>query len=165
VEQLTVEALVPVGTPAYEEYADGESLFSMVIPLAAGEGQFFMCHQQWRDTWELPSGKLEPGESPLQAAERELLEELGAQVDRFRPLGILLTRLAQAPAQGHLYWGKVVQRDDLPPGSEMDKVRVFSLDMLPVPEQMAPVTRWVVRWMGHELIATGKGETTSWIWD
>ncbi len=163
-EELSVTALVPVNAPMYQDYTDRESVFAMVIPFAPGQGQFFMSHHHRRDTWELPSGKVDPGESPVQAAERELLEETGSRVDQLRPLGILLTQLGQVPGQGHLYWGEVIQRGNLPQGSEMDDVRAFSPDRLPAPEQMSPVTRWVVQWMGQQLVATGKEEGASWTW-
>lgn len=35
--------------------------------------------------WELPGGKVRPGEEPEAAARRELLEETGLRVDRLEP--------------------------------------------------------------------------------
>lgn len=34
----------------------------------------------YKDWWEFPGGKLEPGETPAQAAEREIREELDAEI-------------------------------------------------------------------------------------
>jgi ADP-ribose pyrophosphatase len=36
--------------------------------------------------WELPAGKLEPGEEPLAGAQRELAEETGYRAKKWRPL-------------------------------------------------------------------------------
>ena len=42
-----------------------------------------------KELWELPAGKLEPGEDPFAAARRELTEECGLTADEFIPLGEL----------------------------------------------------------------------------
>jgi 8-oxo-dGTP diphosphatase len=58
------------------------------------EGKVVLVHDRFRDQWELPGGKIEPGESPCQCAVRELKEETGqtardlrlAAVIRLRPV-------------------------------------------------------------------------------
>lgn len=41
--------------------------------------------------WELPAGKLDPGETPQITAQRELAEEAGLRASRWRELGQVLT--------------------------------------------------------------------------
>lgn len=40
-----------------------------------------------RRAWEFPAGKIEPGETPVQAAWRETIEEVGATLKNVRPIG------------------------------------------------------------------------------
>jgi ADP-ribose pyrophosphatase len=43
-------------------------------------------HAALRYMWELPAGKLEPGENPLEGAQRELEEETGYRAKKWKPL-------------------------------------------------------------------------------
>jgi 8-oxo-dGTP pyrophosphatase MutT (NUDIX family) len=163
-QELIVSTLVTVDAPGYEDYAGRRSAFAMVIPFERGLRRIWMAHHSQRGTWELPSGKIEPGEEPAGAAERELQEEAGARVGKLHPVGILLTRLGHVLGQGHLYWGEVTDRADLPWDSEMDDVRSFSSDIVPAEEEMGPVTRWVVSWMADNLSAGTEEGVATWTW-
>ncbi len=48
------------------------------------ERQYRHAAQQY--LWELPAGKIEPGEDPLEGAKRELAEETGYRAKKWRPL-------------------------------------------------------------------------------
>lgn len=53
--------------------------------------------------WELPAGKLEPGEAPLVTAQRELAEEAGVRAGRIEPLGHALTTPGFSDEKIHLF--------------------------------------------------------------
>lgn len=53
--------------------------------------------------WELPAGKLEPHEPPLETARRELEEEAGVRAERWEPLGSLLSTPGFCDERIHLY--------------------------------------------------------------
>lgn len=53
--------------------------------------------------WELPAGKLEPGEPPLATAQRELTEEAGVAASRWASLGTSLSSPGVFSEVIHLY--------------------------------------------------------------
>jgi 8-oxo-dGTP diphosphatase len=80
--------------------------------------------------WELPGGKVEPGEQPLQALHRELAEELGIEVEVGREL---------PPPNGSPGW-------PMPPAHAMRVwfVRVVSGEPRPLEDHDT------LRWLGPE---------------
>lgn len=61
----------------YDEAPAGVRQKYAVI-IARHEGKLLWCRHQTRDTWEVPGGHIEEGETALVAAARELQEETGA---------------------------------------------------------------------------------------
>ena len=61
------------------------------VMMAVDEKKRILLVRQYRlpagmAMWELPAGRLDPGEKPLQAAKRELIEETGYRARKWRKL-------------------------------------------------------------------------------
>ena len=55
-----------------------DSLLKFVVIIARFQGKWVFCKHRERDTYEMPGGHREAGETVLEAARRELAEETGA---------------------------------------------------------------------------------------
>lgn len=60
----------------------------VVAAVIRKDGKIFATQRgygEWKDWWEFPGGKMEPGETPEEALKREILEELSTEisVDQF----------------------------------------------------------------------------------
>ena len=52
--------------------------YKYVVTFALYQNKWIVCRHKDRNTWETSGGHIEPNETPLQAARRELYEETGA---------------------------------------------------------------------------------------
>jgi ADP-ribose pyrophosphatase YjhB (NUDIX family) len=104
-----------------------------------GEGRILLVRKAYGErTWTLPGGGLDGAESPIEAAERETLEETGLEV----AAGRLIAVYHRVPRGRLIFFfeatvqGGVVLAD---PGPEIDTRAYFPPSRLPA--EVSPLTR------------------------
>ena len=60
--------------------------YKYVVILSEYRGKMLLSRHKKRTTWETQGGHIEPGETPMEAAKRELFEESGALEFELEPL-------------------------------------------------------------------------------
>ena len=80
-----------------------------------------MVFNRFRQAWELPGGMIDPGESPRQAAVRELAEESGQRADSLDLVGVAKIRVAPDDRLEYLatYRGRLDSPRSFTPNDEM----------------------------------------------
>ena len=100
--------------------------YKYVVVLSTYGSKLMLSRHKQRTTWETQGGHVEPGETPLQAAERELFEESGALRYEIRPLCDYWAgdEITGEGATGMVFHAQIHALGPMPQ-SEMAEVRLF----------------------------------------
>lgn len=103
---------------------------SAVVPLFGKESVILI--RQYRPTlkdffWEIPAGTMDPGESPLDCAKRELREECGFQGSQFEKFGEILIAPGYSDERIHLF----LATELTPCQQDLDEDELLTTHILP----------------------------------
>ena len=99
-----------------------------VVVCSFFEGKCLLSRHRKRVTWEPQGGHIENGETPMEAAKRELFEESGVKDAVLYPVCDYLGYTAAGSANGAVFLADVQRIGELPE-SEMSEIMLF--DTLP----------------------------------
>ncbi|MFB4422919.1 NUDIX hydrolase [Streptomyces sp. QL37] len=136
--------------PGCENSPPGDAPSPTALTALWHQGSVLMVHDRHRDSWELPGGRIDPGESARQAALRELFEETGHEPDG--PLRFVgHAEFALAPRQrreyGALFAGTARGRREFEPNDEIIAIRWWDLRS-PLPGRVARLDVHLARLCG-----------------
>lgn len=134
---------LPNGRVAELEVAHHPGGAAIVALDAAGRVCLLRQYRHAAGGWldELPAGKLDAGEPPLECAVRELAEEAGMQAGRWQKLGEYLSSPGVLTEVIHIY----LARDLIAVESAPEEHEVFEARWVPLPEAVRCAARGELR--------------------
>lgn len=127
-----------------------EAAIKYAVIVARHQGKWIFCRHKDRKTWEHPGGHRESGESPIDAARRELYEETGAVDFELHAVGVY-----KLFDYGLLCFAEVKTLEPIPQDSEIGEIQLFdavapSLTYAGVHDQLY---HWVQGWLNMQCSA------------
>lgn len=98
--------------------------YKYVVVMSKYQGRILLSRHRDRTTWETQGGHIEPGETPMDAARRELYEESGAVDFDIRPVFDYWAGDENGGASGQVFAAEIRTLGPMPK-SEMAEVRAF----------------------------------------
>jgi len=98
--------------------------YKYVVIISKYQGKILLSRHKKRSTWETQGGHIEKGETPLEAAKRELFEESGAVKFSILPVFDYWAGDNKSWANGMVFMAEITGLSDIP-NSEMKEVRTF----------------------------------------
>lgn len=117
------QAVFSLNVTFYEVGEIDDSLLSFAVIAAKHQDTWVFCKHKNRDTWEVPGGHRDAGETILTAAKRELFEETGAREFELVPICIYSVSRAEE-SFGMLFFATIISFDPLPE-FEIEKIGFF----------------------------------------
>ncbi len=139
-------------------FADGDGMKTVnVVAAIIREGNKIFATQRgygdFKDGWEFPGGKIEPGETPQQALAREIREELGIEIS----VGNLFTTIEYDYPAFHLsmqcFWCRIVEGELVL--NEHEAARWLDVDTLDSVAWL-PADWSIIRQIAEHLHGSGK---------
>ena len=106
----------------YEQAEDALLKYAVIIAKCADN--WVLCKHRDRDTWEIPGGHREAGETILEAAKRELYEETGAVAYEICPISVYSVLKDGVETFGMLFFAEVSDFEDAL-HNEIEKIGFF----------------------------------------
>lgn len=129
-----------------------EKLLKFAVIAAKTDEKWIFCRHKARNTWEIPGGHREKGETIAETARRELREETGAVHADITPITVYGVNDGRTITYGMLFFAKVTDMESLEEYSEIGEVML--LDRLPenltYPEIQPHLYRFAREWTETE---------------
>ncbi|MDT0377748.1 NUDIX hydrolase [Streptomyces sp. DSM 42041] len=112
--------------PEPEDTGFPDAAVGYALVVLRHEDRVLMVLERHRGCWEIPGGGIEPGETPREAAVRELREEAGQHVapEDLRFAGFARTKLPdRSVLYGAVFTGSVTVRQPFTPNEEISAIR------------------------------------------